>query len=76
MRTIPEIVAEMKALIAELEQHTGLPPKKDYGEDTIKFNFDNMGAGQPTFSYYENSGPTISISAVGEDTITLNPIKN
>lgn len=79
MRTIPEIVAQMKELIAELEQHTGLPPKKEIAhssEDTILFSFDNMNAGQPAFSYYENSGETITISAVGEDIITLGPTKN
>ncbi len=54
MRTIPEIVAEMKSLIAELEQHTGLPPKKEeYTGDTIMFNFDNMNSGLPTVSHYE-----------------------
>ncbi len=48
MRTIPEIVAEIKTLIAELEQHTGLPPKKEeYVGDTITFNFDGMNGGAP-----------------------------
>lgn len=63
MRTIPEIVADMKALITELEQHTGLPPKKEeYTGDTITFNFDNMNSGIP-ISHYET------------DTITLSPVE-
>lgn len=34
MRTLPEIVAEMKELIAELETHTGKPPAKEsYSHD-------------------------------------------
>jgi len=65
MRTIPEIVADMKALLAELEQHTGLPPKKEeYTGDTITFNFDNMNTGIP-ISHYENMG--------GIDVISLSP---
>lgn len=63
MRTIPEIVADMKALVAELEQHTGLPPKKEeYTGDTITFNFDNMNSGTP-ISHYEMGGDiTIDLS--------------
>lgn len=63
MRTIPEIVAQMKDLIAELEQHTGLPVKPD----VIKFNFDNMNSGTP-ISYYEND--TITLSFPTETTTT------
>ena len=62
MRTIPEIVADMKALIAELEQHTGLPPKKDE-PITFNFNYDNMSGGIMPVSHYET------------DTITLSPIE-
>jgi hypothetical protein len=64
MKTIAELVAEMKSLIAELEQHTGLPPKKEeYTEDTITFNFDNMNSGA-LVSHYEidNSIDIISLS--------------
>jgi hypothetical protein len=79
MRTIPEIVAEMKNLISELEQHTGLPPNKEQVNDSINFNFDNMAAGQPAhpvFSHYETSGQIFSVNSFDSDTITLNPIKN
>jgi hypothetical protein len=76
MRTIPEIVAELKTLIAELEQHTGLPPKKEQVDGSINLNFDNMAAGHPVFSHYETSGQTFSINAFDSDTITLNPTKN
>ncbi len=79
MRTIPEIVAEMKTLIAELEQHTGLPHKKEYVDDSINFNLDNMAAGQPAhpvFSHYETSGQFFSVNSFDSDTITLNPTKN
>ena len=31
MRTIPEIVAQMRELIEELEQHTGKPAPKEEG---------------------------------------------
>lgn len=56
MRTIPEIVAELKELIDELEKHTGLPPKKEEPiGDTITFNFDNMNSGTP-ISHYEMGG--------------------
>ena len=72
MRTIPEIVAEMKELIQELEKHTGVPPKKDYDSpytiapsDTISFTFDNMNTGDYTFSHYENMS--------GVDVINLSP---
>jgi hypothetical protein len=80
MRTIPEIVEEMKQLIAELESHTGLPAKKtdpytQVSDDTIKFTFDNMNTGDYTFSHYENMGD-ITLGSVGSDTITLGPIKN
>lgn len=64
MRTIPEIVAEMKALITELEQHTGLPPKKEE-PITFNFNFDNMNGGIMPVSHYENMG--------GIDVISLSP---
>jgi len=79
MRTIPEIVAELKTLIDELEQHTGLPPKKEQVDGSINLNFDNMAAGQPAhpvFSHYETSGQTFSINAFDSDTITLNLTKN
>lgn len=64
MRTLPEIVADMKSLIAEFEEHTGLPQKESYkqdspytivSDDTITFNFDDMNAGNYNFSDYENT---------------------
>lgn len=48
MRTIPEIVAEMRELIEELEQHTGKPAPKEesvgqkfslYGHDYMAGNY-------------------------------------
>jgi hypothetical protein len=72
MRTIPEIVADMKALIAEFEQHTELPTKKEYTMENpyiIKYsgipsyNFDNMNM----------SGGIMPVSHYENDTITLSP---
>jgi len=48
MRTIPEIVAQMRELIEELEQHTGKPAPKEesagqkftlYGQDYMAGNY-------------------------------------
>jgi len=46
MRTIPEIVAQMRELIEELEQHTGKPASKEesvkftlYGQDYMAGNY-------------------------------------
>jgi len=52
MRTIPEIVAQMRELIEELEEHTGKPaPKQEIpGLDFSLYNHDyssiNMNSGQ------------------------------
>ncbi len=67
MRTIPEIVAQMRELIEELEQHTGKPAPKEEDEklDFSIYNSINMAgsyqatdtisftgaAGQPTTLY-------------------------
>jgi hypothetical protein len=67
MRTIPEIVANLKTLLEELEQHTGLPSENTYGisDDTITFNFDNMnvtgGASDFSISQYENMGGDVTL---------------
>jgi hypothetical protein len=55
MRTIPEIVAQMRELIEELEEHTGKPaPKQEIpGLDFSLYNHDynmNSGAGVDTIS--------------------------
>lgn len=55
MRTIPEIVAQMRELIEELEEHTGKPPAKEEipGLDFSLYNHDynmNSGAGVDTIS--------------------------
>jgi hypothetical protein len=53
MRTIPEIVAEMRSLIEELEGHVGKPPEKKLDDTIISFpSYDeySYGAGQPTIN--------------------------
>ena len=63
MRTIPEIVAEIRELIEELESHTGKPaPKQESpGLDFSIYNHDNM--------YMGATGAVGSYQAT--DTITL-----
>jgi hypothetical protein len=42
MRTIPEIVAQMRELIEELEQHTGKPAPKEEGVKFTLYGHDYM----------------------------------
>lgn len=69
MRTIPEIVAEIRELIEELESHTGKPaPKQESpGLDFSIYNHDNM--------YMGATGAVGSVGIAGSyqatDTITL-----
>ena len=71
MRTIPEIVAQMRELIEELENHTGKPaPKQEIpGLDFSLYNHDytmnNMS--------YGHAGDTISLT--GAPAFTLHDIK-
>ncbi len=55
MRTIPEIVAQMRELIEELEQHTGKPPKPE----------------TETFSLYNHDYNYMGGSFQATDTISL-----
>lgn len=62
MRTIPEIVAQMRELIEELEEHTGKPPAKEEipGLDFSLYNHDNMNSGYTV--------DTISLTGLGAQT--------
>ena len=80
MRTIPEIVAEMKELIAELEQHTGLPSKKEsysdnYYGDTIT-NIQLYGQGSPVVKLEDLPQGNMPWTPVSEtDSITISDTK-
>jgi hypothetical protein len=69
MRTIPEIVAQMKELIAELEQHTGLPPKKESYSDSGDYYGDVI----TNISLYGQGGPTVSLSDLPQGNMAWTP---
>lgn len=76
MRTIPEIVAQMKELIAELEQHTGLPPKKESYSDNyygnVTTNIDSYGQGISIINLGDlPQGNMAWTPASGADSITI-----
>lgn len=70
MRTIPEIVAQMRELIEELEQHTGKPAPKEESP-RLDFSIYNGMAG----NYQVTGTDTISLTGAAGQPTTLYDLK-